>query len=90
MTKSNHARVGVKFFIFFYVGSKLENHDVEITPHVIEIIERFIGPDAETPVNLPDHLTQSALTQKLTPTKTSFSAQKDAIYDLMKFDSYPR
>ena len=57
---------------------------------VEEIITEFIGPDAHTGVNLPDHLTQTALNQREIPSSTSFVKQKEAIYNLMKFDSYPR
>ena len=55
-----------------------------------DIIDRFIGGEADTPVNLPDHLTQSGMTQRDTPSPKSFVPQKEAIYNLMKFDSYPR
>jgi len=58
------------------------------------IIRKYIGEDAEMSVNLPSHLLEKALAsrarfskEKLPP---NFYEQQRHIYDLMKFDSYPR
>ena len=41
-------------------------------------------------MNIPDHLSQKALAEAHDPKPTSFVPQKEAIYNLMKFDSYSR
>jgi len=69
---------------------ELETDQEIVSARVQDIISRFIGPDAESPVNIPDHLSQKALAEAHDPKPTSFVPQKEAIYNLMKFDSYSR
>ena len=58
------------------------------------IIRKYIGDDAEMPVNLTSALEESALTSwyqhKKNGSLICFHAQQKHIYDLMKFDPYPR
>jgi hypothetical protein len=54
------------------------------------IIRKFIGVNAEMSVNLPSNLEEDALASQLSSEIPSFEAQQRHIYELMKFDSYPR
>ena len=75
-----------------------EKHKTSTGPLSLQIAEsiirKYIGDDAEMPVNLTSNLEESALTSwfqhKKKSTPISFLAQQKHIYDLMKFDPYPR
>ena len=58
------------------------------------IIRKYIGEDAEMSVNLPSQLLEEALKSRARFSKEkvapNFNLQQRHIYDLMKFDSYPR
>merc|ERR1711892_461906 len=54
-----------------------------------DIIRKYVGQAAEMSVNLPSRLEESALANRQA-VKPTFEAHQKHIYELMKFDSYPR
>ena len=67
---------------------------VDHTRMADSIIRKYIGEDAEMSVNLPSHLLENALKSRVRFSREkvapNFNLQQRHIYDLMKFDSYPR
>lgn len=88
--KLEFSEENIQFWIDCENFRQAMDHRTRDYKEIIEsIIRKYVGEQSDMPVNLPGPLEESALANREVE-KPSFEAHQKHIYDVMKFDSYPR